>query len=63
MHRRKSCVVGCDVRSGIPSAPCLQLRFASAAFAKSIAPCRMHLQKKLLKNLHGGLRCGTRGCI
>jgi len=22
--------------------------------AKSIAPCRMHLQKKLLKNLHGG---------
>jgi len=27
--------------------------------AKSIAPCRMQSQKKLLKNLHGGLRGAT----
>jgi len=31
------------------------------SYAKSIAPCRMHLQKKLLKNLRGGLRCEKRG--
>jgi len=34
-------------------------RIGSAA--KSIAPCRMHLQKNQLKNLHGGLRGAMRG--
>jgi len=70
---RKSCVVGCDALQGVApksllkvkvqvqSLPRLQLRFAIAASAKSIAACRMHLQKKLLKNLHGGLQGATRG--
>ena len=34
---------------------------ASAASAKSIAPWQLHLLKNQLKNLHGGLRCATRG--
>jgi len=41
-------------------APLLQLRIRRAA--KSIAACGVHVQKKLLKNLHGGLRCDTLGC-
>ena len=45
--------------SAPPFAPLLQLRIRSTA--KSIAPCRMHLQKNQLKNLRGGLRCATRG--
>jgi len=65
----KICVVGCEVlrrgwrlkvRSKLglgakPATPCLA-RIGSTA--KSIAPCRMHLQKK---KLHGGLRCDMRG--
>ena len=44
-----------EERAASHSAPRPQLRICSAA--KSIVPCRMHLQKKL----HGGLRCEKRG--
>jgi len=51
--RPKICVVG-NVQHSIPHhAPQLRIRTP----AKSIAPCRMQLQKKV----HGGLRDATRG--
>jgi hypothetical protein len=61
MHLQKKLHVGCDVARGIPfrstncSTPPTPLRFRITA--KSIAACRMHLQKKL----RGGLRGATRG--
>ena len=73
LHRSKSCVVGCEVireklgsgaKPATPnnvrhSAPRLQHRYRRSA--KSIAACRMYLQKNQLKNLHGGLRYGHAG--
>ncbi len=64
--RLKICTVGCEVRSGVASKSLLKVRLrckachalrGQAASAKSIAPCRMHLQKKL----HGVLRCAKWG--
>ena len=60
--RRRTC--GLPLRNSAPRTPLFRYANcygcsnpASAASAKSIAPCRMHVQK----NLRGGLRCATWG--
>jgi len=59
---RKSCMVGCEVPTGLATKSLLNVRLrCKASHASNSASAAPQNQLHLPKNLHGGLRCATRG--